>query len=140
MAYHPDFFSKKIYFPFYVQLFHYQHLISNSSYCLSYNSFDVSSENLVLDQLISPSLTFWFILNTCLLNIVLILQGEITSWSLMGAQGLTIEVTQIVPCSYLMGNINMSRTGNTILFMNFSKQFLKKINLRANEVNWPLKF
>ena len=33
----------------------------------------------------------------------------------MGAKGLTIEVTQIVPCSYLMGNINMKRTGNTIL-------------------------
>ena len=33
----------------------------------------------------------------------------------MGVKGLTIEVTQIVPCSYLMGNINMKRTGNTIL-------------------------
>ena len=29
-------------------------LISNSPYYLSYNSYDVSSENLVLDQLIIP--------------------------------------------------------------------------------------
>ena len=33
----------------------------------------------------------------------------------MGVKGVTIEVTQIVPYSYLMGNINMRRTGNTIL-------------------------
>ena len=29
-------------------------LINNSPYCLSYNSYDVSSDNLVLDQLIIP--------------------------------------------------------------------------------------
>ena len=113
MACDPDFFPQRISFLFYVQLFHSQHLISNSPYCLSYNSFDVSSENLVLDQLIS--LLFIFFCFICLLDIVFLLQGEIISWSPMGAKGLTIEVTQIVPCSYLMGNINMRRTGNTIL-------------------------
>ena len=47
-----------------------------------YNSGDVSLENLVLDQLIIPQLMFFFILINCLLDIVLILQGEILSWSL----------------------------------------------------------
>ena len=31
-----------------------QNLISNSPYCLLYNSYDASSENLVLDQLENP--------------------------------------------------------------------------------------
>ena len=30
--------------------------ISNSPYCLSYNSYDISVENLVLDQLVIPLL------------------------------------------------------------------------------------
>ena len=54
------------------QPFHSQDLISNSPYYLPYNSY-VSSENLVLDQLIIPWLTFFSILITCLLDIVLIL-------------------------------------------------------------------
>ena len=53
--------------------FHSQDLISNSPYYLPYNSYDVSSENLVLDQLIIPWLIFFSILITCLLDIVLIL-------------------------------------------------------------------
>ena len=61
------------------------------------------------------SLLFIFFCFICLLDIVFLLWGEIISWSLMGAKGLTIDVTQIVPWSYLMGNINMRRTGNTIL-------------------------
>ena len=52
--------------------FHFQDLISNSPYCLSYNSYDVSSENLVLNHLIIPYLIFFFILITCLFDIVLI--------------------------------------------------------------------
>ena len=36
------------------QPFHSQNLISNSPYYLPYNSYDVSLENLVLDQLIIP--------------------------------------------------------------------------------------
>ena len=52
-----------------IELFNTQDLISNSPYCLPYTSCDVSLENLVLDQLI-----------TCLLDIVLILRGEILSW------------------------------------------------------------
>ena len=48
-----------------------------------YNSSDVSLENFVLDQLIIPQLIFVFILIPCLLDIVLILLGEILSWSIM---------------------------------------------------------
>ena len=53
--------------------FHSKDLISNSPYCLPYNSYDVSLENLVLKQLIIPLLIFFFILITSLLDIVLIL-------------------------------------------------------------------
>ena len=52
---------------------HSKDLISNSPYCLPYNSYDVSLENLVLEQLIIPLLIFFFILITSLLDIVLIL-------------------------------------------------------------------
>ena len=51
---------------------YFQDLISNSPYCLPYNPNDVDSENLVLDQLIISKLIFFFILITCLLDIVLI--------------------------------------------------------------------
>ena len=37
------------------ELFHFKDLVSNSPYHLSYNSSDVSLENLVLDQLITPN-------------------------------------------------------------------------------------
>ena len=47
--------------------------ICNSLYCQPYNSYDVSSENLVLDQLIIPKLIFFFILIIYLVDIVLIL-------------------------------------------------------------------
>ena len=60
--------------------------ISNSPYCLSCNW-----ENLVLDQFIRPKFKIFFILITCLLDIVLILKGEILSWSLMGVlEGLSL--------------------------------------------------
>ena len=49
----------------------------------------LSSENLVLDQLIIPKFIFFFILITYLVDIVLIFLGEILSWSLMGVKGLT---------------------------------------------------
>ena len=42
-------------------------------YCLPYNSYDVSSDNLVLDQLIVPKLIFFFVLITSLVDIVEIL-------------------------------------------------------------------
>ena len=67
---------------------HSKDLISNSPNCLPYSSTDVSLENLVLDQLVIPSSIFLFIHITCLDDIVLILLGEITSWSLMGVKGL----------------------------------------------------
>ena len=56
--------------------------MSNSPYCLSYNYYDVRSENLILDQLVIPQLIFFFILFiliTFMLDIVLILLGEILS-------------------------------------------------------------
>ena len=45
----------------------------NPSFCQQYKSYIVSSENLVLDQLIILILTFFFILITYLIDIVLIL-------------------------------------------------------------------
>ena len=47
--------------------------IYHSPYCQQYNLYNVSSENLVLDQLIIPKLIFFFILITYLVDIVLIL-------------------------------------------------------------------
>ena len=47
--------------------------ICHSPYCQPYNSYNTSSENLVLDQLIIPKLIFFFILITYLVDIVLIL-------------------------------------------------------------------
>ena len=47
--------------------------ICNSPDFQPYNSFNVSSENLVLDQLIIPKLIFFFILISYLVDIVLIL-------------------------------------------------------------------
>ena len=44
--------------------------ICNFPHCQLYNSFYVSSENLVLDQLIIPQLIFFFILITYLVDIV----------------------------------------------------------------------
>ena len=46
---------------------------SNSPYYQPYNSYNVSSKNLVLNQLIIPKLIFFFILITYLFDIVLIL-------------------------------------------------------------------
>ena len=63
----------------------------NSLNCLLYNDHDVSSENLVLDKVIIPYLIFFFILITYLLDLVLILWGEILSWSLMGVKELTFN-------------------------------------------------
>ena len=57
----------------------------NSPYCQPYNSYNVSSQNFVLDQLIIPKLILFFIHITTLVDInVLMLLEEILSWSLMG--------------------------------------------------------
>ena len=57
----------------------------NSPNCQPYNSYNVSSQNFVLDQLIIPKLILFFIHITNLVDInVLILLEEILSWSLMG--------------------------------------------------------
>ena len=47
--------------------------ICNSPYCQPYNSYNVSSENLELFQLIIPKLIFFFILIIYLVDILLIL-------------------------------------------------------------------
>ena len=57
--------------------------ICSSPYLQPYNSYNVGSENLVVDQLIVLERIFFFILITYLVDIVLILQGKIMSWSLM---------------------------------------------------------
>ena len=62
--------------------------ICNSLYCQPYSSYDVNPENLVLDQLIIPKLIYFFIHISYLLDSVLILYGEIVSWSLMEVKGL----------------------------------------------------
>ena len=64
--------------------------ICNSLYRQPYNYYTIISENLVLEQLIIPKLIYLFILITYLVDIVLILTGEILSWSLMGVEGLII--------------------------------------------------
>ena len=61
----------------------------NSLYCQLYNSYYVSSENLVLDQLI-PKFIFFSILITYLVDIVLILLREILCWSLLGLKDYTV--------------------------------------------------
>ena len=57
----------KLYWPF-----NYQDFINNSPYCLQYNLYDVSLENLALDQPIIPLLIFLVYPITCLLDIILI--------------------------------------------------------------------
>ena len=44
-----------------------------------------------MDQLIIPLQIFFFVLITCILDIVFILQGEILSWSLIGVKGLSSD-------------------------------------------------
>ena len=61
--------------------------MSNSLYYLPYNSYNVSSDDLLLDQLFITKLIFFFILITFLLDIVSILYGEILVWSLLGVKG-----------------------------------------------------
>ena len=66
-----------LFFSFHHQGFDFNPLtpdqICHSPYCQPYNSHNVSSENLVLDQLIIPKLIFFSILITYLFDIVLIL-------------------------------------------------------------------
>ena len=47
--------------------------VCNSPYCQPYNSYNVSSESLVLDQLIIPKLIIFYILITYLVDFVEIL-------------------------------------------------------------------
>ena len=63
-------------------------LIGNFLDSLPYILYDVSSDNLLLDQQIIPLFIVFVILTTCLFDIVLILWGEILSWSLKGVKKL----------------------------------------------------
>ena len=47
--------------------------MTNSPYCLPHNLYDASWENLELDQPVVSQLIFFFILITCLRDIVLII-------------------------------------------------------------------
>ena len=58
--------------------------------CNTILHYEINSGKLVLDQLIIPWLIFFFILITCLLDIVLILQWENLFWSLMRAKELMV--------------------------------------------------
>lgn len=55
----------------FIEPFHSQDPSVNSPYSLSCSSYDVSLENLAIDQPIIPYLTFFFILTTWLHDIVL---------------------------------------------------------------------
>ena len=72
---------------FHIYPFYSHDLNINSPPSLSYITYSVSFENLVLNQTISPS-WFFLILITCLLYSVMILQGEITYWLLLGVKGI----------------------------------------------------
>ena len=98
-----------------------------------HNSYDFSSENLLLDQLIIPWLIFLFILITFLHDIVWKLWGEILSWSLMGVKGSNpcrgIEKWNNVldPCFKLTSS-QFERDGITLkAFGNFPDRYLAKI-------------
>ena len=53
--------------------FNPQDILSNSRYCLPYNSYEASLENLLLDQLVIPLIVFFLFLIAFLLGIVFIL-------------------------------------------------------------------
>ena len=103
-----------------VLTFHSQYLICNSCYFMPQNSYDISLENLVLDQIIISWLIF--ILITSLLDIVLVLWGEILSWSHMGVRGFNCQFTvKWLEVSLLTCNWVSSRTGWGIICANQTK-------------------
>ena len=63
--------------------------------CSCYAYSHARSENLVLDQLIVPKLIFFLILITHLVDFVLILPGEIMSWSLLGVKGFNTVLSHM---------------------------------------------
>ena len=68
---------------FHIHPFHSHDLNINSPHSLSYFAYSVSSENMVLNQTISPSWFFsWFSSPVC--NDI----GEIIYWSLLGVKGI----------------------------------------------------
>ena len=61
-------------------------LIGNSPYCLPYNSYCGSSQNMVLDQLIKPLLILICILITCVFDIVLICTMSLSTYCVISFQ------------------------------------------------------
>ena len=78
----------------------------DSPSCQPYNSYNVSSENLVLDQLIIPNVIFFFILITYLVDIGLTSLREILSWSLMKAKESSQNLDQ---WTFRLSNQNLGR-------------------------------
>ena len=97
--------------------FHFQDLFSNSPYYLPYNSYDVSSENLVLDQLILCLMISLFIVITCLADIVLILYAEIPSDHLWEFWGLRLNIwAQLTPHNW---NLTLTQITTDLLLIFF---------------------
>ena len=68
-----------------------------------------------MDELIIPKLIFFFILVTHLVDIVLILKGEILSWSLMGVKGLSALEGKGLRPNFFSGSFSaISRTAAKI--------------------------
>ena len=86
-------------------------LLSTIQFLQCYNS-----ENLVSDQLIIPRLIFFFILITSLVDIVLILLGEILPWSLVEVKGLTPRSNKLL--ILLQSNTNRSQKKKQLLIVN----------------------
>ena len=98
--------------------------IFNSPFSQQYNSFNVSSENLVLDHLIIPILIFFFSLITYLVDIVFILLAEILSQSLVGVKGLNPRSDSQVTSHYNFHTLS-------------SKQVMRKLKLiRKKLLSW----
>ena len=82
-----------------------------------------------MDLLIIPKLIYFFILTTCLLNIVLILLGEILSSSLMGVKGLTGDL--IILLMMVMMVMMVKQCLLTIVMMVKQNLFMLKIILKS---------
>ena len=79
-----------------------------------------------MDLLIIPKLIYLFFLTTCLLDIVLILLGEILSSSLMGVKGLTGDLIIL-----LMMVMMVKQCLLTIVMMVKQNLFMLKIILKS---------
>ena len=70
--------------------------MSNPPYCLPYNLCDVKFENLELDQPIILKLIFVLIFITCLLYVILIVQGDFLCRLTVGLNPLTRKISLVI--------------------------------------------